>query len=263
MASVIKSCDEFFEQLDKRYAEERRHIESVAERFPSLDDILKGKDTLVDGYRQLHNKYSELKPTLKDSVNPKAFSTHAKEYVSELTSFVRMIEEISGLTHYYEPERMLEELVRQQELRLADDVMNLENNLYWGLLGGAIFMPVAPVVSLGMISSSLATYIAAKKMKKRLQEKARRHPTLDTDVLFTYLWMTASLQDWRIKRLYAPEWFSTNREAFESAYVSMKQVDPDYPDYVEHALLKQLGAGILPGTDEIGLAGYLHALKGK
>lgn len=261
MASDIKGYDEsYFEQLDKRYAEERRHIDSVAERFPALDDILKGKDTLVDGYRQLRNKYDQLKPTLLDSVSPKMFSACARHYVSELTPFVGMIEEISGLTHYYEPERMLEELARQQELRLADDVMNLENNLYWGLLGGVIFMPVAPVVSLGMISSSLATYIAAKKMKKRLQDKAMKHPTFDTNELFTCLWMTASIQDQRIKCLYAPGWFSTNRPAFESAYLSMDKRDQGY---VEHALLKQLGAGILPGTDEIGLARSLYALKEK
>lgn len=261
MASDIKGYDEsYFKQLDERYAEERKHIGSVAERFPALDDILKGKDTLVDGYRQLHNQYKEIKPILLDSMIPQVFSACVKDYVSELTPFVRMIEEISGLSLYYEPESMLGELVRQQELRLADDVMNLENNIYWGLLGGAIFLPVAPVVSLGMISSSLATYIAAHKMKKRLQEKAMKHPTLDPEKLFTNLWMTASLQDTRIRYIYTPGWFSTNRPAFESAYLSMNE---NGQDYVEHALLKQLSAGILPGTDEIGLARSLYALKKK
>lgn len=260
MTSVITDWEEFYPELDKRYAEERSHLDSVAKRFPPLDDILKGKDTLVEWYRQLHNQYEELKPTLLDSTLPKLFSGAANHYVSKLTYFVRMIEEISGLPHYYEPERMLEELARQQEMKLADDVMNLENNIYWGLVGGAIFLPVAPVVSLGMISSSLATYIAAKKMKKRLQDKAMKHPTLDPDVLFTNLWMTATIRDWRIRCIYAPGWFSTNREAFESAYLSLNTRDQNY---VEYALLKQLGAGVLVGTDEIDLRRSLHALKEK
>lgn len=260
MASDIKGCDEFFEQLDKRYAEERRHLDSVAERFPSLDDILEGKDTLVDGYRQLHIEYDKLTPTLLDSVSPKTFSARAREHVGELTRFVEMIDEISGLTHYYDSERMLCALLQQQQFRLADDVASLESKLGWGLLGGAFLTPIAPAVGVGMICSSLATYVTAKQMKRRLEKNALEQPALDTCMLFTYLWMTASIQDQRIKRLYAPGWFSTNRPGFESAYPSMDKRDQGY---VEHALFKQLDAGILPGTDEIGLRRYLHALKEK
>ena len=255
-----------YQYLEDRHARERARAEGVAERFPALEDVLSGKSTLItaaDGFSAdgLRARYDELELHPKGISGGKEYLKQAEAYVKGLTSYVGMMEALSGTDFRYDEKLMLGVFRRRQKQALLSELDATDALLTAGELGGGtVLLFIAPLLGLGLWLGCAVQNIVSGDVKNKINDQIdaveyMRYPSPSR--FFDSLSTAAKEWDGTLREAYALEWYHTDRPAFEKAYRAMGSYGRAH---VERAFSRMLGSGCLD-MDEKQKESYLASLE--
>ncbi len=255
-----------YRYLEERHARERCSAEEVAERFPALEEVLRGRSTLTtapDGFSAdgLRARYDELWEHPKGISGGKGYLKRAESYVEELTSYVEMMEALSGNDLRYDEDLMLGVFRRRQKETLLAE-LDATNALLTagGLTGGTVLLFIAPFIGMGLWLGCAVQDIVSGEVKNKIEDQIAaidymRYPSPSR--FFDSLSTAAAEWDSTLREAYCLEWYHEDRAAFERAYSAM---GPYGRAHVGLAFRRMLRSGCLD-MDEREMEGYLAELS--
>ena len=216
---------------------DREFYEAKAEEYPLLEQVIAGETTLTN---HLDEVVAQFKPT-------GSFASNGSRFVSHFSGHIKMLAELS------------DDWIELSDLRKFDHVrcgVYLAGSFPLGYTIGtllvALGLPLAAIVLL--IPCGLGGNTLYSKLLEKVGEpilKKKRAEVLEP------VYELSSRLDADIDRCFIFDNFNSSRERFGQTYHTL---EPEEREQVDEQLHSYLGAGGMPGMDEIQLNDYLSGL---